>query len=211
MLSFKQRWFEVVAGAFLAFPSALSAQTGVLTWHNDAARTGQNLTETILTPVNVSFSTFGKLFTLSVDGLVDAQPLYVPSVTIPSQGTHNVLYVVTENDSLYAFDADSGTQLYKQPLVIGEQASDDRGCGQVTPQIGITSTPAIDLTSGPHGTIYLVTMSIDNSNQYHQRLHALDLTTGGEEFGGPVEIEASYPSTGPQSSGRHNNVRSETI
>ena len=122
---------------------------------------------------------------------------YVPSVTIPSKGVHNVLYVATENDSVYAFDADNGAPLWQVSLFLsGEQPSDDRGCGQVTPEIGVTSTPAIDLNSGPHGTIYAVAMSLDSSNNYHQRLHALDLTTGLEEFGGPMEVQATYPSTG---------------
>src|ERR1700734_1075705 len=125
MLNRWRRRGWLAATALMTFPPALLAQTEVLTWHNDAARTGQNLVETILTPANVKSVTFGVLFTLSVDGLVDAQPLYVPSVAIPSQGTHNVLYVVTENDSLYAFDADNGTQLYQKSLFLtGEQASD---------------------------------------------------------------------------------------
>jgi hypothetical protein len=202
MLNLNRRLVGIAMGAFMALPSALIAQTGVLTWHNDAARTGQNLLETILTPANVSSATFGKLFTLSVDGLVDAQPLYAPSVTIPSKGVHNVLYVATEHDSVYAFDADNGAPLWQVTLLLsGEQTSDPRNCDQVVPEIGITSTPAIDLTSGPHGTIYAVAMSLDSSNNYHQRLHALDLTTGLEEFGGPMEVQATYPSTGPQSSG----------
>ncbi len=133
---------------------------------------------------------------------MDAQPLYVPSLAIPSQGTHNVLYVVTEHASVYAFDADTGASLWHVSLLLsGEQTSDDRGCGQVTPEIGITSTPAIDQTSGPHGTIYVVAMSLDSSNNYHQRLHALDLTTGGEEFGGPMAVQATFPGTGAGSSG----------
>jgi hypothetical protein len=202
MLNLRRSWLQVAAGALLAFPSALRAQSGVLTWHNDAARTGQNLLETILTPANVKSASFGKLFTLSVDGKVDAQPLYVPSVAIPSQGTHNVLYVVTENDSVYAFDADTGTSLWQVSLLLnGETPSDSRGCGQVTPEIGITSTPAIDLTSGPHGTMYAVAMSLDGSGNYHQRLHALDLTTGVEEFGGPMAVQATFPGTGAASSG----------
>jgi hypothetical protein len=202
MLNPKRLWLRVAAGVLLAFPSALRAQNGVLTWHNDAARTGQNLLETILTPANVNSASFGRLFTLSLDGKVDAQPLYVPSLAIPSQGTHNVLYVVTENDSVYAFDADTGASLWHASLLLsGEQPSDNRGCSQVTPEIGITSTPAIDLTSGPHGTIYAVAMSLDSSNNYHQRLHALDLTTGGEEFGGPMAVQGTFPGTGAGSSG----------
>jgi len=195
-------WQFAAAGLLLALPSVLLAQNGVLTWHNDAARTGQNLTETILTPSNVNPTSFGKLFKLSADGLVDAEPLYVPSLAIPSQGTHNVVYVVTENDTVYAFDADTGASLWHVSLLLsGEQPSDNRGCTQVTPEIGITSTPAIDLTSGPHGTIYAVAMSLDGSGNYHQRLHALDLTTGAEEFGGPMAVQATFPGTGAGSSG----------
>ena len=130
---------------YLAAPFLpLAAQTNVLTYHNNVARTGSNLAETTLTPSNVNSATFGKLFQATLDGVVDAQPLYVAGVAIPSQGTHNVLIVATENDSLYALDADSGAQLWKVSLLAcGETASDDRGCSQVTPQIGITSTPVI--------------------------------------------------------------------
>src|SRR2546430_17466650 len=106
----------VVLGLALASEAILAAQPSVLTWHNDNARTGQNLQETTLTPANVTSSTFGKLFVMNVDGKVDAQPLYVPSVTIPRQGVHNVLYVVTEHASAYAFDADNGTPLWKVSL-----------------------------------------------------------------------------------------------
>jgi len=187
----------------LACQAILTAQPSVLTWHNDSARTGQNLQETILTPTNVNSSTFGKLFVMNVDGKVDAQPLYVPSVTIPAQGIHNVLYVVTEHASAYAFDADNGTQLWKvSALGSGETTSDDHGCGQITPEIGITATPVIDLQSGPNGTIYLVAMSKDGSGTYHQRLHALDITTGTEEFGGPAEIHATYPGSGAENTFR---------
>ncbi len=176
-----------------AVRSNLYAQPSVLTWHNDNARTGQNLQETALTPANVNASTFGRLFTLSVDGKVDAQPLYVPSLAIPGQGTHNVLLVATEHDSVYAFDADTGTPLWHVSMLVGGEAvSDDRGCGQVTPEIGVTSTPVIDPLMGPHGTMYVVAMS-KNGSIYHQRLHALDLTTGGEQFGGPIDVAATYP------------------
>jgi hypothetical protein len=198
----RHRRFPVAAGALLALPFALFGQTSVLTWHNDAARTGQNLLETLLTPTNVNAANFGKLFTLPVDGKADGQPLYVPSLTIPARGIHNVLFVVSEHDSVYAFDADTGASLWQESLLLnGEQTSDDRSCSQVTPEIGITSTPAIDLTVGAHGTIYVVAMSKDGSNNYHQRLHALDLTTGAETLGGPLEVQATFPSTGPQSSG----------
>src|SRR5580658_773976 len=90
----------------------LHGQPSVLTWHNDNARTGQNLQETSLTPANVNAASFQKLFLINVDGKVDAQPLYVPGLSIPGSGVHNVLYVVTEHDSVYAFDADTGSQLW---------------------------------------------------------------------------------------------------
>src|SRR5690348_17097406 len=135
----------------------LYAQPSVLTWHNDNARTGQNLQEMILTPANVNSSTFGRLFTIPVDGKVDAQPLYVPALAIPGQGTHNVLFVVSEHDSAYAFDADTGAALWQVSLTgQGETTSDPIGCSQVVPEIGITSTPVIHPRSGPHGTIYAV-------------------------------------------------------
>jgi len=202
MLNLRQSWLHVAA-ALLTLPWVLRAQNGVFTWHNDAARSGQNLEETILTPSNVNSASFGRLFTLSVDGKVDAEPLYVASVAIPSQGTHNVLYVATEHDSVYAFDADTGTDLWKVSLLLsGEQTyNDSANCGQVVPEIGITSTPAIDLTSGPHGTLYVVAMSIDSSSNVHQRLHALDVTTGAEEFGGPKTVSATFPGSGAGSSG----------
>jgi hypothetical protein len=176
--------------------------TNVTTYHNDVSRTGQNLAETILTPSNVNSTSFGKLFVINVDGRVDAQPLYLAQVTIPSQGTHNVLYVATEHASVYGFDADNGTLLWQvSTLAAGESTSDDHGCGQITPEIGITSTPVIDPKAGPHGTIYVVAMSKDGSGNYHQRLHALDVTSGTEEFGGPQNIQASFPGTGDNSSG----------
>jgi outer membrane protein assembly factor BamB len=181
--------------------SSLRAQD-VLTYHNDNARTGQALSETILTPSNVNSTQFGKLFQVNADGKVDAQPLYASAVTIPSQGTHNVLFVATEHDSVYALDADSGTQLWKVSLLpAGETPSDDRGCGQVSPEIGVTATPVIDRSSGSNGTIYVVAMSKDSSSAYHQRLHALDITSGAEEFGGPKEVQASFPGTGDNSNG----------
>ena len=173
----------------------------VLTYHNDSARTGQNLAEVILTPAMVRSTTFGKLFTIPVDGRVDAQPLYLSGVVVPSQGAHNLLIVATEHDSIYAFDADTGAQMWHVSLLkSGELPSDDRGCGQVSPEIGITATPVIDPTTGPNGTIYVVSMSKDNSNNYFQRLHALDPTTGAEQFGGPVDIRAAYPGAGDNSS-----------
>lgn len=183
-------------------PPPATNGTNVTTYHNDNARSGQNLTETTLTPGNVNASSFGKLFVVSVDGKVDAQPLYLSQLNIPNQGKHNVLYVATEHASVYGFDADSGTLVWKASmLAAGETTSDDHGCGQVTPEIGITSTPVIDPKAGANGTIYVVSMSKDGAGNYHQRLHALDVTTGAEEFGGPQSIQASFPGTGDNSSG----------
>jgi hypothetical protein len=172
----------------------------VLTYHNDLARTGQYLSETVLTPANVTSSSFGKLFVLNVDGKVDAQPLYKSAVNVPSQGTHNVLYVATEHDSVFAFDADAGGILWQTSVLgRGETPSDDRGCDQVSPEIGITATPVIDPTAGPNGTIYVVGMSKKPSGAYIHRVHALDLATGAEEFGGPVVVRATFPGTGANS------------
>ena len=184
---------------FFMLALGVASATDVLTYHNDNARSGQNLQETILTTTNVNSSTFGKLFTMPVDGIIDAEPLYLSAVSIPGQGIHNVLYVVTENDSVYAFDADTGAVLWHMSLLPGgETPSGDLGCKQISPQIGITSTPVIDRASGPNGTIYVVAMS-KNSSSYFQRIHALDVTTGMEEFGGPVAVQATYPGTGDNS------------
>ena len=131
--------------------------------------------------------------------MIDAEPLYLSAVSIPGKGTHNVIYAVTENDSVYAFDADSGISLWHKSLLkSGESPSDDHGCRQISPQIGITSTPVIDRASGPHGTINVVAMS-KNSSNYFQRIYALDITTGQEQFGGPVAVRAKYPGTGDNS------------
>jgi outer membrane protein assembly factor BamB len=174
----------------------MSSAADVVTYHNDIARTGQNRQETILTPGNVKSSRFGKLFAFPVDGMIDAEPLYLSAVSIPGKGTHNVIYTVTENDSVYAFDADSGASLWHKSLLkSGESPSDDHGCYRFSPQIGITSTPVIDRASGPHGTLYAVAMT-KNSSSYFQRIHALDVTTGEEQFGGPVAVKAKYPGTG---------------
>ncbi len=180
--------FFALTATFLA-----QAQVRVLTHHNDNARTGQNLNESTLTPANVNSTTFGRLFTIPVDGKVDAEPLYVGGLSIPNNGIHNTLFVATEHDSVYAFDADSATQLWKSSMLkSGETTSGNLGCVDVTPEIGVTSTPVIDLASGLHGTIYVVAMSVDSSSSYHQRLHALDITSGAEQFGGPVDITGSF-------------------
>lgn len=169
----------------------------VLTQHNDNARTGLNASETILTTTNVNVTTFGKLFAQPVDGLVVAQPLYLPSVSIPGLGKHNVVYAVTQHDSVYAFDADSDTGSNANPLwnvsfltagattvPIAEQ-----GCGSTTQftEIGVLPTPVIDAASG---TIYVEAKTKENGTYVH-RLHALDIATGQEKFGGPTVIAAS--------------------
>jgi hypothetical protein len=168
----------------------------VLTYHNDIARSGLMPNETVLTPGNVNSTSFGLLFTLPVDGKVDAQPLYVSSV-----GGHNLVIVATEHGSIYAFDADVGTGIWRTSVIPGESPSDDHGCSQVTPEIGITSTPVIDRNAGPNGTIYLVAMSKNSAGTYFQRLHALDLSTGLERPGSPKNVVASFPGAGDNSTG----------
>jgi hypothetical protein len=186
--------------ATLALTVAAAAGVNVTTYHNDNARDGWNASETILTPQNVNFNSFGKLRELPVDGNVDGQPLYVSSLSVAGQ-THNVLIAVTEHGSAYAFDADSGTQLWKvSALGANETTSDDHGCNQISPEIGLTDTPVIDRAHGPNGTVFLVAMSKDASSKYHQRLHALDLATGAELQGSPTEIAATFPGTGYGSS-----------
>jgi hypothetical protein len=181
-------------------PAVTGPGTDVTTYHNDIARTGQNITETKLTQANVNSATFGLLRNLAVDGRVDAEPLYLSQLSIAGSA-HNVVFIVTEHDSAYAFDSDTGAQLWKVSLLgSGETSSDDRGCGQVTPEIGITSTPVIDRTAGAHGILYAVAVSKNGSTYFH-RLHALDITTGAELEGWPVTVQATYPGTGANSSG----------
>ncbi len=175
--------------------TAAAVGPDVVTYKYDVMRTGQNVAELALTPANVTSATFGKLRNLMVDGLVDAQPLYLSKLTVAG-AAHNVVFVATEHDSVYAFDADTGTNLWQVSLINGaETTSDDRGCGQVTPEIGVTSTPVIDRGAGPHGTIYVVAMTKDASSNYHQRLHALDVTTGLEMAASPTEITAMFGAT----------------
>lgn len=188
-------------------PEGVAAAPGgpvnVLTYHNDNARTGLDANETALTLHNVNSRGFGKVGFLSVQGLVDAEPLYVSQLKIKG-AKHNVVFVATEHDLVYAFDADTFAQLWQVSLLgPDESTSDDRGCGQVKPEIGVTSTPVIDLQAGAHGAIYVVAMSKDSSGKYFQRLHALDITTGEEIDGGPQTIEATYPGSAiPNSNGQ---------
>jgi hypothetical protein len=174
-------------------PTPPPGTTSVLTYHNDAGRTGLNAKETILTTSSVNSAKFGKLGSLAVTGLVDAEPLYVPNLTIGG-APHNVLYVATEHEMVYAFDADTFAQLWEVSVIPTSETPSDQvdGCGQVAPEIGITSTPVIDPSAGPNGTIFVVSMSKGGST-YHQRLHALDLVTHAELDGGPTEIQATFP------------------
>ena len=186
---------------------------GVFTQHNDNARTGQNLSETILNTTNVNSTKFGKVFSYPVDGQVYAQPLYVPNVTIPGQGVHNVLYVATENDTLYAFDADGLTPNVLWQLSFIDPAKNIttinciavRIVCNVFPITGITSTPVIDPNTN---TIYLLVRTQENNSSV-QRLHALDITTGAEKFGGPVVISAIVAGTGTGSS--HGKIMFDTL
>ncbi len=187
----------------MAAPLQAQTYTGMLTWHNDNQRTGQNLSETVLTPTNVNQKQFGKLFSYPVDGQIYAQPLFVYNVTIPSQGVHNVVYVATENDSVYAFDADglTTTPLWQVSLIqnggTAVPCAVTGACSGISPTFGITGTPVID---GLSGTMYLVAMTVENGT-YIQRLHALDITSGTEKFNGPTVIQASVPGTGGGSVG----------
>nr|WKF57098.1 hypothetical protein HUO10_001576 [Paraburkholderia busanensis] len=176
--------------------TTISFATDVLMHHNDLARTGQMLAETTLTPANVNSTSFGKVAFLAADGKVDAQPLFVTSLSIGG-ATHDVVYVASEHDSLYAYDANTFALLWHISLApSGETSSDNFSCQDFTPEIGITSTPVIDRNRGPNGVLYAVAMTKDGSGNYHHRLHAIDLATGAELFGGPTEIAASYPGNG---------------
>jgi len=185
--------------------SVTAAYLGVLTYRNDLGRTGQNLSETTLTLTNVNSTQFGKLTSYAVDGAIYAQPLYMPFLTIPNQGVHNVVYVATEHDSVYAFDADGKTSgalwqvSFINPAagVTSVPQTDVGTAGYPAGEIGITGTPVIDPVGS---TIYVVAYTKEGST-FVYRLHALDLATGAEKFGGPVVIQASVPGAGDESDG----------
>ena len=172
------------------------AQTPILTQHYDNARTGQNTSETILTPANVSSAAFGKLFTLTADGYVYAQPLYVPNLAIPGQGTHNVIFIATEHDSIYAYDADNGARLWFRTFlsngVTTLSTSDVGNTQDIHPEMGITGTPAID----PAMTTMYVVVNTKESAGLIYRLHALDITTGLDKLT-PVMLSGSVAGTAP--------------
>jgi len=181
-------------------PPPTASVPDVTTYHYDNARDGLNAQETLLTLANVNSAQFGKIGFDTVDGKVDAEPLYLANVTAGGK-VRNVLYVATEHDSVYAFDADDGSQIWKTSILgAGETTSDDHKCAQITPEIGITSTSVIDRHQGANGTLFTVGMTKDASGKYHHRLHALDITTGSEIAGSPTEIAATYPGTGDGSS-----------
>jgi hypothetical protein len=199
--------FRFLFALFLgcAAPVCSASATDILTSRGNNARTGLNANETSLTPPVVRSTSFGLVYNNPVDGQVYAQPLYASNQLIivngQSQGTHNVLYVATENDSLYAFDADTGALYWKihdslLPLLptgareTPVQASDPNiGCSDLVPEIGITATPVIDRSAGPNGTIFVVAFSTDGSGGYFNRLHAIDLATGQDRTGiGPTLI-----------------------
>ena len=175
-------------------PSGTPQPTDIPTYKYDAARSGANLSESVLTTANVNSGSFGLLRMLRVDGHVDAQPLYLSGLMVAG-AKHNVVFVVTENDSAYAFDADSGATLWHVSLLAGGESPSDAvdSCGQISPTIGVTATPVIDRSAG---RMYLVAMSKDAAANYYQRLHALDLTSGAELLGGPVLITATFPTHG---------------
>ena len=212
---------HTVAATSVVLPSSSASATiaitdlaGVFTYHNDLARDGANTQEYALSPSNVTTTTFGKLFSCDVDGAVYTQPLWVPGVSI-SGARHNVVFVATEHDSLYAFDADANPCVtYWHVMLIdtnhGGSANetpiiwnDVGNCfGDIYPEVGVTGTPVIDPATN---TIYVVSSSEAgtngsncsyNSGTYFRRLHALDLATGNEKYNGPASITASVPGVG---------------
>ncbi len=185
---------------------------GVTTYHNDLSRDGVNSHEYALTTSNVAAATFGKLFSCSVDGAVYAQPLWVSGLTV-NGAKHNVILVATQHDSLFAFDADTQpcAQLWQVSLIDGAHGGGGSGAetsvpagptgnlvgegdGDITPEVGVTGTPVIDPSTN---TLYVVSKSVVVSGPtFFQRLHAIDLATGNEKFGGPSVIAGTFPGTG---------------
>ena len=201
--------------AFCGMTPRLAAQTPtpvlVPTWRYDLTHAGANTQETALTPANVNVNTFGKLFSLTVDGSVYAQPLYVPGLTMSDGLVHNVLFVATEHDSIYAFDADANGGVNTHPIWkitlldaahgAGAGATTvpytDTGSPDIAPEIGITGTPAIDPSTN---TMYVIGKTKENGT-YFARLHAINILTGAERGNSPVAITGTVNGTGNGSSG----------
>jgi len=186
-----------VLAIFLLMGFTDGAEAQVTTAQSNNLRTSANLHEKRLTPANVNVAGFGKLFSRTVDGDIFAQPLYVPALDIKGLGKRNVVFVATEHDSVYAFDVDGGADvpLWKTSFLTATSSSvpaKELHCPFIKPEVGITPTPVIDLASG---TIYVLARTKEDG-QYMQRLHALDLTTGAEKFGGPVLIKAAVKGSG---------------
>jgi hypothetical protein len=199
------------SGASGSATVAVSSYPGTFSWRNDTSISGVNSQELALSPTTVSSANFGKLFSCSVDGAIYAQPLYVANLTITPQGTQqqvtaNVVFVATENDSLYAFDADASpcvTYWQVSLLPAGEEAvpSSAVNSNDITPVIGITGTPVIDPKTS---TFYVVSKSEQftvSPLAYVQRLHAINITTGQEQASGPVVLSASAQGKGDGSNG----------
>ncbi len=193
-------------------PAQTATPVNVATWRYDLTHQGKNTQETLLTPANVVSGSFGKLFSLAVDGHVYAQPLYVNGLTMGDGKVHNVIFVATEHDSIYAFDADTNGGANTLPLWevsllspshgagptgVTTVPSSDLGTNDLVPEIGITGTPAINLATQ---TMYVVSATKENG-VYFQRLHAINLITGAEQPNSPVVIQGSVPGTGKGSSG----------
>ena len=187
---------------------SIPANAQVTTSQYDNLRTGATLNEKLLTPRNVNANQFGKLGAFKVDGAVYAQPLFIPALDVPGSGKHDVLIVATEHDSVYAFDADrpSDAPLWQVSFLdagrgVTTLSARDVQCPFIRPEVGITSTPVIDMKTG---TLYVLARTMIGhtlaSNEYFQHLHALAITTGVEKFGGPKVIAASSPGKGAGSS-----------
>ncbi|MGA8530954.1 MAG: Ig-like domain-containing protein [Acidobacteriaceae bacterium] len=189
-----------ISGSTTATITAAPPGVNITTWHVDTNRSGLNANETLLTPTNVNTASFGKLFSLPVNGYAYAEPLLMSGVTIGA-AKHNVLYVATEADWVYAFDADTaGSPLWSESLLNEGTNTGETPLtgGPIQPYEGITSTPVIDPSTG---TLYVVSAQTSSSAGSSFRLHALDITTGAEKFGGPVTLNVSVPATNSASVG----------
>jgi hypothetical protein len=198
-------WLAAAAAPAACAPTPVPVN--VLTFHNDTFRSGYNPHETILQHSNVNSTAFGKLFSYPVDGYLYAEPLYVSQLAILGQRTHNVVYVASEHDSVYAFDADGivTTPLWQKSFIdpasgiTTVDALNDIGCDNLVPEIGITGTPVISL----HNQALYVVSEVKNQNTdtFLMELHALELATGAEKFGGPVQISATIAGHGAGNDG----------